>query len=431
MDSVTLLPADIYQVINKSLLSDNDKLVLNMLYMPIIGLKAVTLYNTLYDELKLNSFISKEASHHHLIISLEENIENIKKARTTLEGVGLLKTYVKEGSVNSYVYELYSPISVDEFFKNPVFSTTLLCAVGHTEYKRLKNYFCLPKIDLNSYKEITSPFDMTFKCDVYEEVNDNENVITKEKLPLTFLMEFDFDTLISSMPKGLFNKNALTKSNKELIRDLSFLYKMDPITMSDMVKISLNEKGLIDKEELKKNTRKYYLYNHNNKLPRLLYKTQPDNLKSNKSTSSQKNRMIKVFETTTPIDFLKSKYKGVTPTSKDMQILEMLLVDLHLTPAVCNVLIDYVLKTQNNKLVKSYVEVIAGQWCRENLTTAKEAMEYAEKSIKKPKTKNVLKEAKTEEKIPEWFNKTSEKENMSEGAVEEFKEFLSELVWKK
>ena len=43
MNSVTLLPADIYQVVNKSLLNESDKLVLNMLYMPIIGNTSITL----------------------------------------------------------------------------------------------------------------------------------------------------------------------------------------------------------------------------------------------------------------------------------------------------------------------------------------------------------------------------------------------------
>ena len=56
----------------------------------------------------------------------------------------------------------------------------------------------------------------------------------------------------------------------------------------------------------------------------------------------------------------------------------MLVVDLKLNPAVCNVLIDYILKTQNNRLVKSYVEVVAGEWKRAGLETAKEAMSYAE-----------------------------------------------------
>ena len=49
MKNATLLPADMYQVVNKSLLNESDKLVLSMLYMPIIGNTAVTLYNTLYN----------------------------------------------------------------------------------------------------------------------------------------------------------------------------------------------------------------------------------------------------------------------------------------------------------------------------------------------------------------------------------------------
>ena len=44
MKKVSLYPADIYQVVDKSLLSEFDKLILNMLYMPIIGNIAVSLY---------------------------------------------------------------------------------------------------------------------------------------------------------------------------------------------------------------------------------------------------------------------------------------------------------------------------------------------------------------------------------------------------
>ena len=69
------------------------------------------------------------------------------------------------------------------------------------------------------------------------------------------------------MPKNLFNIKTLNKINKELIRDLSFLYDLDPYSMSEIVKASLNEMGMIDKEELRKNSRKYYQYNNSNKLP--------------------------------------------------------------------------------------------------------------------------------------------------------------------
>lgn len=423
MTSVTLLPADIYQVVNKCLLNDYDKLVLSMLYMPIIGNTAITLYNTFYNELKANNYMSNELTHHHLVTNLGESLENIKKARIKLEGIGLLKTYVMEGNVNSYVYELYSPLTVSEFFNHPIFSTVLKNNVGDVEFKRLKNYFKVPKLNLKDYIDITHPFDLTFKSVNIENFKEDDEVLKKEKGYLNYSYEFDFDTLISSMPKGLFNSKSLTKSIKELITNLSFLYKMSPIEMSDVVKISLNEKGLIDKELLKENVRKYYEYNNDGKSPTLLFKS--ERVSSSRKENNSLNRLLNVFETTKPYDFLKSKYKGVRPTSKDMQILEMILVDLQFSPAVCNVLIDFILKTQNNRLVKSYVEVIAGEWKRADLKTAKEAMEYAENTYKKLKQNNTKKSnVKKQETIPEWFGKVHEKEEMNDTELEGFfKEF--------
>lgn len=423
MTSVTLLPADIYQVVNKCLLNDYDKLVLSMLYMPIIGNTAITLYNTFYNELKANNYMSNELTHHHLVTNLGESLENIKKARIKLEGIGLLKTYVMEGNVNSYVYELYSPLTVSEFFNHPIFSTVLKNNVGDVEFKRLKNYFKVPKLNLKDYVDITHPFDLTFKSVNIENFKEDDEVLKKEKNSLNYSYEFDFDTLISSMPKGLFNPKALTKSIKELITNLNFLYKMSPIEMSDVVKISLNEKGLIDKELLKENVRKYYEYNNDGKSPTLLFKS--ERVSSSRKENNSLNRLLNVFETTKPYDFLKSKYKGVRPTSKDMQILEMILVDLQFSPAVCNVLIDFILKTQNNRLVKSYVEVIAGEWKRADLKTAKEAMEYAENTYKKLKQNNTKKSnVKKQETIPEWFGKVHEKEEMNDTELEGFfKEF--------
>ena len=420
MTIITLLPADIYQVVNKCLLNEYDKLVLNMLYMPIIGNTAVTLFNTFYDELKANNYVSNELTHHHLVTNLGEPLENIKKARIKLEGIGLLKTYYMEGNINSYIYELYSPLSVNEFFNNPIFSAALLNNVGESEYKRIKNYFKVPKLNIKGYIEITSPFDMTFKSVNINDFKEDNEIVKKEKGVINYSYDFDFDTLISSMPKGLFNTKVLTKSVKELITNLSFLYKMSPIEMAEIVKISLNEKGLVDKDLLRNNVNKFYDYNHAGKKRTLLFKS--DKVSTVNKENTALNRIINVFETTKPYDFLKNKYKGVRPTSKDLKILEMLLIDLEFTPSVCNVLIDFVLKTQNNRLVKSYVEVIAGEWKRENLTTAREAMNYAEntyKKIKQSKVKNKQTKVR-EENIPEWFGKKTSKEEMNDAELEGF-----------
>ena len=147
-NNVTLLPADIYQVVNKSLLNEYDKLVLSMLYMPIIGNVSISLYESLYNELKANSYISVELTHHHLITNLGISLNELKIARMKLEGIGLLKTYYMEGNVNSYIYELYSPISANEFFNHPIFNMVLYNTLGKEEYERVFNYFKVPSISL-------------------------------------------------------------------------------------------------------------------------------------------------------------------------------------------------------------------------------------------------------------------------------------------
>ncbi len=424
MKKVSLYPADIYQVVDKSLLSEQDRFVLNMLYMPIIGYTAIVLYLKLQSEAK-NIVITSELTHHHLMTSMSLTLDNIKEARLRLEGIGLLRTYYNEGEVNSYIYELYSPVSAEEFFSHPIFNVVLYNNVGKTEYNRLFDLFKSPRISLKDYEEITYSFDQVYKSRNYTplEVNDGE-IISKNKLLLKYELDYDFELMISSLPKELFNEKCLNKSMKELITNLSYLYEVDPVTMADLIRASLNEKGNIDKEELRKNVRKYYQLNNDNRLPSLLFKSQPEYLKSEDGNNSLKGRMIKVFESHSPYEFLKAKNKGVKPTDRDMKILESLLIDLKLNPAVVNVLIDYCLKTNNNKLVKDYVETIAGQWKRSGIETASEAMAIAEKEHKKKSRTNVKQNNKV---IPIWFNKKIEASTNQEDDDEEFKNFIKEF----
>lgn len=425
MKKVSLYPADVYQVIDKSLLSETDKLILNMLYMPIIGSIAVALYLKMQSETR-NTFISPELTHHHLMTSMGTTLDNIKEARLKLEGIGLLKTYYHEGEVGSYVYELYSPVSADEFFSHPIFNVVLYNNVGKTEYNRLHEYFKIPHISLKEYEDITNAFDDVFKSRNYTEFElDGTDIISKNKLMLKYELDYDFDLLVSSLPKEMFNPKCLNKSMKELITNLSFLYEIDPVSMADIIRTTLNEKGNIDREELRKNTRKYYQFNNDNRLPSLLFKSQPEYLKDASGDNSRKGRIIKVFESHSPYEFLKAKYKGVKPTERDMKILEMLLIDLKLNPAVVNVLIDYTLKTNNNKLVKGYIETIAGQWKRSGIETASEAMNIAEKEHKKKyKKENII--TKKKEVIPSWFNENIESQKDDESNIE-FKSFIEEF----
>lgn len=419
MQLITLLPADKYIVINKTMLTDKERKNLISLYEPLIGYAAISLYLTLWRDLDRLEMVSMDYTHHHLMTLLKCDLETIKKARESLESVGLLKTYLKVGEMNSYVYELYSPMSPKEFFSHPIFSVVLYNNLGKYEYDLLKKEFQMYKIDLKDYEEITTTLDKTYKSSsdvTFDALGKAENTYT-------LMDQVDFDLLLSSIPKGILNERTFTKKLKELINNLAFVYHLDTLKMTELIRLVINEKGYIDKDELRKMTRKYYQYNNNGKLPTLVYRTQPEYLKNPMGDNSKRGKIIGVFENTSPYDFLKSKYNGSSPTSRDLKLLETLLIDLNLKPAVVNVLIDYVLKKNNNKLNVAFVETIAGQWKRMNIETAEDAMTVAEKEHKKY-NKKMANPKIQKAKEPVWFNETLEKENMTEEEREELENIL-------
>lgn len=419
MKMITLLPADKYIVVNKTILTDKERKNLISLYEPIIGHIPISLYLTLWRDLDRLELVSMDYNHHHLMSLLKCDLEAIKEARMALESVGLIKTYVKQGDLNSYVYELYSPLSPKEFFAHPIFSVILYNNLGKYEYELLKKEFQEYKIDLKEYQDITATLDMTYKSSsnvTFDAVGTSENALTLQD-------QVDFDLLFSSIPKGILNERSINKKLRELINNLAFIYNLDTLKMTELLRLVINEKGYIDKEELRKTARKYYQYNNNGKLPTLVYRTQPEYLKKPVGDNTNRGKIIGVFENTSPYDFLKSKYKGVNPTSRDLKLLEMLLIDLNLKPAVVNVLIDYVLKKNDNKLNQAFVETIAGQWKRLNIETAEDAMNVAEKEHKKYSKK--ITNPKVDKSIePVWFNEKLESDAMSE---EETKELASIL----
>lgn len=428
MKAITLLPADIYTVVNKTILNSNDLNNIISLYEPIIGHLAVSLYFTFLRDLDKLEIMSIDYTHHHLMTVLKCDLDNIKSARECLEAVGLLKSYVKVGDVNNYVYEVYSPISPYEFFNHPILNVVLYNNIGKLEYDLLKKLYKDNKFDLKEYEDISMTLDAKYLSSngMINEF-DNTDIKDFEKLSLDFKKGLDFDLIISSLPKGLINDKTFNKKVKELLNNLAFVYNLDSLKMVEIIRTVINENGVIDKENIRKSARNYYQYNNNGQLPTLIYRSQPEYLKSPQGNNTNKGKILYIFENISPYDFLKSKYKGSQITLRDKRLLETLVVDLELKPAVVNVLIDYVLRINNNKLNQAYVETIAGQWKRIGIDTAKEAMDIAEKEHKKINKKlDNIKPLKETIK-PVWFNENIETEESSDTEIKEMEELLKEF----
>ena len=424
MKQITLLPADVYFVINKTIISEFDKKVIIDLYQPIIGPLAVSLYFSFISDLDNLEVNSKIYSHHHLMVNLKNGLDVIKQARESLESVGLIKTFVKiNDNQNNYIYELFSPLTPNEFFNHPILNVVLYNNIGENEYNNLININKIKKYDLKDYKDISKSINDTYRS-VGNTLKTNYEFKEKESLSVNSNDVIDFDLIISSIPNNILSDKAFNKKTKELINNLAFVYDIDNLRMIDLIRLSIGENGMIIKEKLINNVRKYYDFNNNGSLPTLIYRTQPEYLKQGFNDTSNRGKMLYVFENTSPYDFLMGKNKGVKPNSRDLKLLEYLAVELNMKPAVINVLIDYVLRINDNKLNKNYVLAIAGEWVRSNIDTATKAMERAEKEHKKNKNKVFVKKNET---VPVWFNENNDKQDLSEDEKNELENLLKDF----
>lgn len=422
----SLLPADSYIVINKSIITEEDKKILNMLYLPITGPLPITLYNILLNDLDKLQIISEVSIHAHLLSNLHISTNELTEARNVLEAVGLLKTYLKTDSVNNYIYELYSPVSAHEFFSHPIFNIVLYNNVGKIEYNRLVAYYKTPKINKEGYEEVTHSFTEVFDSVPYTTYNQSAESIRKyNKLKLNINSSFDINFLIESLEKQI-GKKVFTKDLQELIISLAFLYDIDVSRMQNIIRTCINERGTINREELRKTCRNHYQFDHNGLLPTVIEHAQPEYLRKPIGDNSKIAKMIYTFETISPYDFLKSKHNGAEPPKRDVKLLEDLIVDYKLKPGVVNVLIDYVLKTYDKKLTRQRVETIAGEWSRNKIETVEEAMEIARKNHKSMNKKVNLKNQIKEKEVPVWFDKNIEASEATDEERQAIEDMLKE-----
>lgn len=426
MEKYNLVPADTYVVVNKTILHNEDRKIITSLYLPIIGTDAVMLYFTLWADLDNSEILSSEFSHQKLVSSLRITINELQTSFDKLEAIGLIKAFIKEGNVNNYIYEIFSPVSASEFLSHPILNIVLYSNVGKREYDNLVKAFKIPRLSTSNYKDITKSFNDVFESTSMTSYDLSlEDIRKYNKLKLNINSNFDFNFLISSMPKNLDTSKMFSKDIKELIINLSFIYDIDAIKMANIVKVSLNDNGTINRESLRKNSRNFYQFSNGGLLPTIIDNNQPEYLRKPIGDTSRRAKMIYTFETISPRELLINKNNGNEPTRRDLKLIEDLLVDYKLKPGVVNVLLDYAINVNNKKLTRGFVETIAGEWQRKGIETVEDAMNNCEKVHKKSSKRN-YKDDNVNMKTPDWFDKEINKSNVSDGEENQLEELLKE-----
>ena len=105
-------------------LSASDFKVLALLYQPLLGLNAYSIYNIFYQFNKLNQL----TPHHFLLDLLNIKQDEFINAREKLEALGLLETYLK--NEDEYLYILKAPFTAKQFLLDTFLGTYLESEIG-------------------------------------------------------------------------------------------------------------------------------------------------------------------------------------------------------------------------------------------------------------------------------------------------------------
>ncbi len=461
-----LHPKDAYAVRRMSLLSNVDQQVLTLLYQPLIGRDAYSLYMTWWADTDEMGKGMTEALLSDVLSVQNIGIPEFYNARIRLEGLGLLKTYVKR-EPHRYVYELYAPLSPEAFFSEPIFELLLLNQLGEARVKRLKAQFLLPTWDQTEYEDITSVFTDVYHFQAKDGVSVSGSIssngqVDHEKYDMIQTKQADgtiefrnatFDwTFFSANLSNQFVKRTSVMENRNVVEMLHYLYGIDELEMSKYaLEASDPITGDIQADKLKMIVHRKY--QKTPLLKRVEPRSEPERPASAPEQtahylSKQDAQLLQASEKRNPADFLLSikNQKGGFITQVEQWTLEDIVSRSGLTAPVVNILIHYILVVKGNAVFDRNLSYkIANDWAQSGVKTPQQAMDkvrtlYEEKDARTQRSDTKRRpsygRSKTavvrKESLPDWAkeqtatNKPTDRP-ISEAEQSAFKERLKKI----
>jgi replication initiation and membrane attachment protein DnaB len=337
-------------------------------YTPLIGIKAVALFEALLAE-------SSPESHAHetFLSKIQLSVGEMVASLNALEAVGLVATYFQKGEkFNNFVYCLYAPKTPKEFFDNVLFVGTLRKYLDNDKINALaKKYALVPPP--SDFENVSESFRDYFAPD-FDDPSFQEAVpsIGGRK---TGAIQTGFDK--NAFLKALLSKDPRIKettfSAEEYVKvaRLAALYSYSEEAMADFVYPHIlfgKEVGSrIDFYGVEKDAKESLHFRYLRQTPAKSSEVHDDGALA---------RTIRAMDSLTPVEFLSKLQKGNKPAPSDLALLEELTVEMGLSSPLCNALVFYVITTKDGQLPAKYAEKIAASLMRKGIETSLDAMNY-------------------------------------------------------
>jgi len=387
----TLRRSDTFVVSGEGLCSEIDYQVLTLLYQPIIGQSAFTLYMTLMNLINRQDFISDEYLHSDLESILGQKVSEIELERYKLEAIGLLVTFFAN---DNFSYEIKLPLSARNFINDGILGEYLIASINKTRFKKLLKVFKVKAPNKKQKYNISKAFNEIFPAlEPIENEYENDLVANKTR---TFARlnnyNFNWRLFADSIDIEIYNIENLTEAVKSKIEQLSYVYGLDELKMAEIFTKSLDEDNMINIEVLSKNSRSNYD----------IYPVDPTKEEVTVKALDTDN-IVEYFKSISPKDLLAELGEGLV-SSADLRHVERLMDEVGLNSGVVNVLLAYIAKTKGNNLPSyAYIQKVGMGWKRDKIDTVELALDYI-KHLDSTKDKPQYKRSSRPDVKPDWLD---------------------------
>lgn len=377
---------DKFKLITYQNIDIDERNVVTLLYQPLIGLRAFSLYLTFWSLLDRSKLETKLATHDKLFDVLGVTPKEFLAARKKLEAIGLLVVYQ---NMDTYMYELKAPLSAEEFVKAGILGPYLFTKIGKTNFDEIVDLFKVSTFKKDGFKNITTNFDEVFSTSK-SNVEVESDLLSRSKSCITINHEFDFDLFFEGLSKNFVDFRKITKRVRDKIQSLSYVYDLDEFEMQKVYMDAVDKDKNVDLKQLSKRAR--YWYQFENKTNDLILEEKGKHPKQERLSTKE---IIEFCKNENPRHIIELLFAS-KPTSSELRTVETLMDTTNLSVELINFLIVYVIGKTENFPTYTYFEKVASEWQRNGLET----IEQAQKHIKNRETKQKPRTYKGKNELP-------------------------------
>lgn len=368
-----------------------DQSVLSDFYQPIVGAAPVATLLTLWQLKTAHPQLTQRQPLTKLLVRLNVGVSSLEASLKKLEAVGLLKTFFRQDSLGDcFIFEIQPTMTADDFIADPLMSVLLLDALGEDNFQDLVAHARRFELDTSQLDEVSAKLYDVFHLRADSDTDSQQalaharhstkvQVDSRPQLSLTNT-DFSFPTLMTLLGQTGPSEDQI-QSQRKLILTEHVLYGIDEPTMAKLILQATDLHNQFKASQFKRLVAQAYpravtSSSGQSKNPSSAEPKSADKQASSKSP--QQVALERACQQYSPNDFLaklKAEAGGGYVTPGETKILQRLIDEGKLSPAVINLLSWYVIADLGHATLSgNFVDAIANTWIRAGVKTVDDAL---------------------------------------------------------